>query len=879
MKETILLIDGSSLIFRAFYALPLLSNADGMFTNGIYGFLTMYEQLIAQFDPKYVLVAFDRATPTFRHQDYEHYKSTRQRAPGELAQQFGILKEVLTAMRVPQIDIEGYEADDIIGTMSRAANEQGVHAILVTGDRDYLQLITPDTHVYLTKKGITEMALYDEAKMKEEYGITPMQMIEVKGLMGDKSDNIPGIPGIGEKKALSYIQDYGSIEGLYEHIDEVKGPKTQQVIRDNQTVAFLSRKLGEIFLHVPMETDISNYRLGEEDEPEVIRWFERLGFSSFVKKRTDQRETKEFEPAQIADLAKATEALASFEGSHLSYLFFFDHDNYTMGRVKYLAFGNEDNAYLLSLSDDQESRTFLSDLFGNAKISKTTYDVKESLYPLKGMGVPVRGAIDDLMLVDYLNDPGQTSATIGQLARNVLHEDLTDPKNLIGKGKSRITMAEVPVEQLASYAAEVIWAIDKARAPLFEKLDSVQMRPLYDKVELPLAYVLADMEVTGFPIDRDALVALGDDFSARLEKLVADIYEDAGEVFNINSTKQLGQVLFETLNLPVVKKTKTGYSTDIEVLETLQGTHPIIENILNYRQLQKLLSTYIDGLLQAIHPDGRVHTTFKQTIAATGRLSSTDPNIQNIPIRSEEGRQIRKAFVPSIGRTLLDADYSQIELRILAHLAHDENMIHAFEDGMDIHTKTAAEVFGREPDEVTPLERSRAKAVNFGIVYGISDFGLSKDLKISRKEAKEYIDNYLESYPSIRDYMKRIVEEGKDNGFVETILKRRRYIPELASKNHNIRSFGERIALNTPIQGSAADIIKVAMIGVYHRLKEAGLKSQMLLQVHDELLVDVEPGEEEAVATLVEETMQNAATMSVALDVDVHYGNNWYEAK
>lgn len=879
MKDTILLIDGSSLIFRAFYALPLLSNADGMFTNGVYGFLTMYEQLIAQFDPKYVLVAFDRATPTFRHEDYKDYKSTRQKAPSELAQQFGILKEVLEAMRVPQLDLDGYEADDIIGTMSRAANEQGVRAILVTGDRDYLQLIAPDTQVYLTKKGITEMVMYDEETLKEEYGVTPAQMIDVKGLMGDKSDNIPGVPGIGEKKALGYIQEYGSIEGLYEHIDEVKGPKTKQVLIDNEQVAYMSRKLGEIHMNVPMDKELDRFAVQPEDEPEVIKWFDRLGFQSLAKKRTDNREIRVFEAAPLLSLAEAGKVLEKMKNSCVSFVTFSDHLNYTMGNVRYLAFGTADESVLVELKEDSDTERFLEALFADPSIEKATFDIKESLYALKKRGIQPKGHIDDIMLVDYLNDPGQTSATLGQLARNVLAADLTDPKNLMGKGKSKVTLTEIPVEQLQVLAAESVWAIDSLRTPLLEKLDSLQMRSLYDEVELPLAGVLADMEVVGFPIDKEALVALGDHFKEELEKLTAEIYEAAGEEFNINSTKQLGQVLFENLQLPVVKKTKTGYSTDIEVLETLQGTHPIIEAILSYRQLQKLQSTYIEGLLASIHPDGRVHTTFKQSIAATGRLASTDPNIQNIPVRSEEGRQIRKAFIPSEGRTLLDADYSQIELRILAHLAQDENMLQAFRDGMDIHTKTAAEVFHREPEDVTPLERSRAKAVNFGIVYGISDFGLSKDLKISRPEAKEYIENYLESYPSIKEYMKRIVEEGKENGFVETILKRRRYIPELVSKNHNIRNFGERIALNTPIQGSAADIIKVAMIGVYNRLQAEGLKSKLILQVHDELILDVEPGEEERAAKLVEEVMRGAAVMSVDLDVDVHFGKNWYEAK
>lgn len=877
MEKTILLIDGSSLIFRAFYALPLLTNADGLYTNGVYGFLTMYENLMNQFDPEYVLVAFDRSTPTFRHRDYEKYKGTREKAPSELAQQFGILKEVLEAMNVPQLDLDGYEADDILGTLSRESAKQGIRTILVTGDRDYLQLVDEHVEVYLTKKGITEMEMFDAAHFQEVYGITPRQMIDVKGLMGDKSDNIPGIPGIGEKKALDYIRTYGSIEGLYENIDAVRGPKTRQVVEEHQQQALLSKRLSEIFLNVPMDTNLESYKVKEENEEEVVRWFERLGFRSFAKKRTDQREAREFTPASLVDEKQAAEVLSKIGGDPLAYQMLFDHALYTSGNLRYVIFGNEAASYLVPIQNTEDTVLFLTALFTDGP--RITFDVKESLYPLNARQIPVDAKIDDLMLAEYLIDPGQSGVSLQQMARNYLQADLTDPKNLLGKGKNKITLGEVEKEVLQSLAAELVWALDELKAPVLEKLERLHMRSLYEEVEIPLAFVLADMELEGFPIDRAGLLELGEQFHARLEELTADIYEASGYPFNVNSTKQLGTVLFEELELPVVKRTKTGYSTDMEVLETLQDMHPIVNNILEYRQLQKLSSTYIDGLLASIHPDGRVHSTFRQNVAATGRLSSTDPNIQNIPIRSEEGRRIRKAFVASPGRTLLDADYSQIELRILAHLAQDETMLQAFADNIDIHTKTAAEVFGRELDEVSSLERSRAKAVNFGIVYGISDFGLSRDLKISRAEAKDYIENYLASYPSIRSYMTEIVEKGKEDGFVETILGRRRYIPELASKNRNIRNFGERIALNTPIQGSAADIIKVAMIGVHKRLREEGLRSRLLLQVHDELIVDVEPGEEKAVEALVREVMREAAVLSVPLVVDVNFGESWYDAK
>lgn len=877
MQETMLLIDGSSLIFRAFYALPLLTNADGLYTNGVYGFLTMYENLMAQFEPKYVLVAFDRSAPTFRHKEFKDYKGTRERAPSELAQQFGILKEVLDAMNVPQLDLDGYEADDILGTLAQTSAEQDIRTVIVTGDKDYLQLIRPNVEVYLTKRGITEMEMFDEAHLMEVYGITPRQMIDVKGLMGDKSDNIPGIPGIGEKKALGFIQSYGSIEGLYEHIDEVRGPKTKQVIEEHRPQALMSKRLGEIFLHVPMDTAPESYLVKEENTEEVVRWFERLDFRSLAKKRTEGRESKAFSEADLLTETAAAARVAEMADRTIAYQMFFDHALYTSGQLRYVVFGTQDEAYLVQITDSDETRPFLEALFSRG--DRVTFDVKESLYLLHRWEIPIQSRIDDLMLAEYLNDPGQSGVSLQQMARNYLQTDLSDPKDLLGKGKNRITLGEKEPEALRVLASELVWAIGQLTEPVFEKLDALRMRPLYEEVEIPLAFVLAEMEEIGFPIDRDALVELGEQFTARVNELSERIYEVAGYPFNINSTKQLGKILFEQLELPVVKRTKTGYSTDMEVLETLQDQHPVIADILEYRQMQKLQSTYIDGLLASIHEDGRVHSTFRQNVAATGRLSSTDPNIQNIPVRSEEGRRIRKAFVASPGRMLLDADYSQIELRILAHLAQDENMIHAFAEEIDIHTKTAAEVFNRPLDEVTPLERSRAKAVNFGIVYGISDFGLSRDLKISRAEAKDYIENYLASYPDIRAYMTQIVEQGKKDGYVETILGRRRYIPELESKNRNIRNFGERIALNTPIQGSAADIIKVAMIGVARGLKQEGLKSQLLLQVHDELIIDTEPGEEEAVKTLVEEVMRHAAELSVPLIVDAHFGKSWYDAK
>lgn len=874
MKETLLLVDGSSLIFRAFYALPPLTNQEGIYTNAVYGFLTMYEQLMAQFNPDYLLVAFDRPDPTFRHEEFEAYKGTRDKAPDELSGQFGLLKEVLHAMNVHQIDMTGYEADDILGTLAKQAKTQGYRSVLVTGDKDYLQLVEEDIEVYLTKRGIKDMHMYDVARIQEEYGIEPRQLIDVKGLMGDKSDNIPGIPGIGEKKALGFIQNYGSVEGLYEHLDEVSGKKTKETIAEYRQQALMSKRLGEILLTVPMETDVKKYAVQEENEKETLQWFERLEFNSLIKKRKKNAPVKEHAAAIVIPTDEAAALLRTWEGTLYFYLLF-DDELYTHGTPKRLCFGNGEVAYVTELSEMEPLQAIVED---EGKVA-VTFNAKETFYAALQQGFDIRAKIDDLMLAQYLNDPGQVNETLEQLARNVLALNLTDKKDLMGKGKQKVLLADLPLGGITQWVTQSLAAMEDLEEPIFSQLEEREMKLLYEDLELPLAKVLADMEFTGFPIDKQALLDLHKEFEGRLETLVQEIYDIAGYEFNINSTKQLGVLLFEELDLPVIKKTKTGYSTNVEVLEALEDQHPIARKILDYRSLQKLQSTYVDGLLAAIHEDGRVHTTFNQTVAATGRLSSTDPNIQNIPVRTEEGRLIRKAFTASEGNTLIDADYSQIELRILAHLAGDENMIDAFKHDIDIHTKTAAEVFDVGIDEVTPLMRSRAKAVNFGIVYGISDYGLSRDLKISRPEAKEYIDNYKDSYPQIKKYMDEIIETGKEQGYVQTIWKRRRYVPELTSKNFNVRGFGERIALNTPIQGSAADIIKFAMLAVYRRLKEEKLESQMLLQVHDELIIDAHPDEVERVEALLREVMPGVAELQVPLEVDVNKGPNWYEAK
>lgn len=872
-----MLIDGSSLIFRAFFALPNLSNNDGVMTNGVYGFLTMYRNAFDKYKPDYVLVAFDRSSKTFRNDEYEDYKANRDKTPNELSYQFGILKDVLDSMGVKYTDLDGFEADDIVGTYARMAKEAGDEAVLITGDRDYLQLVDDNVLVYLTKKGVSDTVEYTVDKIKEEYGITPKQLIDVKGLMGDKSDNIPGVDGIGEKRALEFIRKYGSIENLYDNLDEISGKKTKESLENNEAVAYMSKKIGTIVTHAPVEFEYDDLALGEVDKEGLREKFSKLNFNKFLEELDgdgSESESKEFTYKIGGNLKDLIDS--SKKTKEIFFKSVYDGENYIHSEIYRLAIKTKDtDTYII----EPEKISELKNIFEDKTINKISFDIKEEMVLLDKLGIDLIGPYDDLMLMHYLIDPSRSSYDLKLLSQSYLTYELDSDESLIGKGAKTKKYAEVDQDDLAKLLASQVNAIEDSRDKVFKNLAEYEMVDLYENIEKRLARVLASMEIIGFGTDRKILEGLKADLDKQIEAITSEIYDLAGSEFNINSTKQLGEVLFKDLDLPVVKKTKTGFSTDAKVLEKLRDKHPIIEKIERYREIYKLRSTYIEGLENAIDEDGRIRSTFRQNIASTGRLSSQEPNLQNLPIKTDEGRAIRKAFKAGEGKVLIDADYSQIELRILASLADDKNMQDAFNHGIDIHTQTASEVFHTPLDEVTKLQRSEAKAVNFGIIYGISDYGLSQNLNIPRPRAKEYIDKYKKSYPQIKEYMDDVVQLARSQGYIETLFKRRRYIPEISSRNFNVRSFGERIALNTPIQGTAADIIKIAMIDTYNKLKEEGLDAKIILQIHDEIIIESSEKDKEKARDILKKCMEGAAKLKVDLLVDIGFGESMYESK
>ena len=889
-SKRLLVIDGNSLIHRAFYALPLLSTKDGIYTNGVYGFLTMLYKIEEDYEYDYISVAFDKKGPTFRHEAFDLYKANRDSTPNELSFQFPILKEILNAMNINQIELDGYEADDIAGTLAKLGEEENMEVILVTGDKDYLQLTSDKTEVLLTKKGITQLEKYDKKRIIEEYGITPEQFIDLKGLMGDQSDNIPGVPGIGEKTGIKLLKEFGTMENLYENIDYVKGKKTKESLIEHKNIAFLSRKLGEIITNVPLELSLDELKVQEPDWEKLEELYNKLEFNSLLSKipedKLSNKENSNYETKyKIVKNNEYNNIIKEIENSKsFGFKFLFENEHYIKSEILGIGIKTEKNpAYFISFLENNIkdfSKTF-KPYFESEKIEKYGHMLKMDIFALLKLGINIKNINFDTMIGSYLLNPAQTNYSINELAKEYLNIYGTDEEELLGKGKNKKSFKDLNIESQAKYIAMTLDFISKIKEPIKNKIEEQGMKKLYYDIELPLVEVLAHMEFNGFKVDLSVLEELGNEFQIEIDKLTQDIYTLAGKEFNINSPKQLGEILFDKLNLPVIKKTKTGYSTDAEVLDKLKGQHDIINKILKYRQMVKLKSTYIDGLINEINPEtGKIHSTFNQTVTNTGRISSTEPNLQNIPIRTEEGRKIRKAFVPeSKEYILVDGDYSQIELRVLAHISGDPKMMEAFFHNVDIHTQTASEVFNIPKEEVTPLMRSRAKAVNFGIVYGISDYGLSRDLDISRKEAKEYIDNYLKNYIMVDKYMKDIVNKGKKDGYVETLLNRRRYIPELKSRNFNVRSFGERIAMNTPIQGSAADIIKIAMVKVHRELKNRKLKSRLILQVHDELIIETFKDEVEEVKKVMKDIMENSIKLDIPLKVEISIGENWYETK
>lgn len=907
-NNKLMILDGNSLLFRAFYAMPPLKTKKGQYTNAVYGFLSMLYKVMDDFNPDYICVAFDPKKPTFRHKQYKDYKATRAKAPNELIEQFQLIRDVLEIHNIKSIEIEGFEADDVAGTIACKAKKLGFQVYLVTSDKDYLQLIDENIKVLLTKKGVTNIHEIDLNTLMEEYGITPTEFIDLKALMGDTSDNIPGVGGVGEKTALKLIHEYKSLDNIYENIDNIKG-KLREKLENDKIQAYMSQTLARIIKDIPLELDFQEYKVTKPDIERLISLYDDLEFRVFKKRLNDylgrqdiqismfdnsEREAKSKEVKEkvvssityidkIDDIYQIVKFANKSKKIALKFLLKDERALYSEA----LALGVSDcngSIYYIDFDkvDSREALYILKEVFEDHEVKKIGHGLKNEIIYLMKHDIELKNISFDSEIAKYLLNPSETSYSIDKIAYEYLEKELPSKKDLLGTGKKKITFNEIDLENRMEFIFNYLNTIIKSEDKILLEINELNMKDLYMNIELPLIEVLSSMEYVGFKVDENVLNELGTHFEEKIKELEAKIYSLAGEEFNINSPKQLSVILFEKLKLPIIKKTKTGISTDVEVLEKLKAEHEIVELIIEYRSMAKLNSTYVEGLRNVIDKNTkRVHSIFNQTIAATGRISSTDPNLQNIPTRTDEGKELRKAFIAEEGYVLCDADYSQIELRVLAHLANEKNLIDAFRDNIDIHTKTAAEVFKVKIEEVTEEMRSRAKAVNFGIVYGISDYGLSRDLNISRKEAKEYIDNYLNYYHSINKYMKDIVEQGKKEGYVETYFGRRRYIPELSSRNFNIRSFGERIALNTPVQGTAADIIKLAMIGVFRKLKENKMKSRLILQVHDELIVEAHESELEEVKALIREEMENVvdSNFKVHLDVDVNVGGSWYDAK
>jgi DNA polymerase I len=874
-KEKVLLLDGNSLAYRAFFALPPLTNDFGVHTNATYGFTMMLNKIIEEEQPTKMMVAFDAGKTTFRHESYSEYKGGRAKTPPELSEQFPYIRKLIDAYNIKRYELPNFEADDIIGTLAKEAEGHDIDVIIVSGDKDLTQLATDRVTVYVTRKGITDIEKYTPAHIKEKWEIEPLQIIDMKGLMGDQSDNIPGVPGVGEKTAIKLLKEYGSVEALYNNIDNMKTSKMKEKLVANEESAHLSKKLATIFLEAPIEISLNDLAYTGPNDEALREVWQELGFKSLLEKTDFNVEKKEQAEIKVEIASQVTEdMLADKMAVHVE----IENEHYHSAQAFGIALVNDSRNIYVPIDVVLNSAVLKSWLADPTK-EKYMSDLKAAQCLLKRIDIDLNGVTFDLLLAAYIAKPSISGDDVAVLAKEFGYTDVQQNEEVYGKGAK---WNKPEQSSLADHVARKALAIWNVRPTLVEKLKENEQYELYNELELPLAKILGQMESEGITVQQATLEQMGEELTARLAEIEAQIYELAGEKFNINSPKQLGVILFDKLGLPVIKKTKTGYSTAADVLEKLKSEHEIVKDILTYRTLSKLNSTYIEGLIKEIHcEDSKVHTRFMQALTATGRLSSTDPNLQNIPIRLEEGRKIRKAFVPSESDwVMFAADYSQIELRVLAHMCGDDVLVDAFKNGMDIHTRTAMDVFGVEnPDEVTSLMRRTAKAVNFGIVYGISDYGLSQSLDITRKEAAKFIENYLQSFPGVKKYMDSIVEDAKKTGYVTTILNRRRYLPDITSSNFNLRSFAERTAMNTPIQGSAADIIKKAMIDMNARLEQEGLQAKLLLQVHDELIFEAPKEEIEILERIVPEVMENAIELIVPLKVDYSHGPTWYDAK
>ena len=929
MKKKLLLIDGNSIMNRAFYGImgsKALTTKDGKYTNAIYGFLAILFKLLEEEKPDYIGVTFDLKAPTARHKMYEGYKANRKGMPTELAEQMPIIKDVLRAMNIDIIEKEGYEGDDVIGTLSRYGEQKGLEVVILSGDRDTFQLATDNVRINIprTKGGKTETEIFNREKVKEVYGIEPKQLIEVKGLQGDASDNIPGVPGIGEKTALSLVQKYETIDNLYKKLEsgeaDVKG-KQKEKLEQNKDLAYLSRTLGEINTKVPIEDTLEELKLEEWDKPKVLELFKELNFKRYIDRFNLQNEAGKGDnfseenniESQYKVVEKSIEEIKTIIEKQDKMIFYIetekvnDEDKIIKEKITGISIFNssENEAYYIDIKNVGKIQE-LKEIFENDKILKIGIDLGRVYILLRQEGIDFKGINYDASIAAYILNPTNNKLKLTDLAEQYLkidvNEILGDSKSskveqinlfdamqgagLSGSNEEKSEEEKIKEEQEKTQKAEekkctlYAYIIYKLQEITMKKLEGINAVDLFNNIDMPTVTVLANMQWNGMYADLEELNKFGKQLKEQLEIKTKMIYEMAGEEFNINSTKQLGEILFEKMKLPVVKKTKSGYSTDVDVLEKLKSEDPIISEILDYRQLMKLNSTYVEGLKPYINPKTkRIHSFFHQTITATGRISSTEPNSQNIPTRFELGKQVRKIFKPEPGKVYIDADYSQIELRVLAHMSEDTHMVQAFKDGEDIHRQAASKVFKTPMEEVTKEQRSNAKAVNFGIVYGISDFGLGEQLGISRKIAKQYIEEYLQEYAGIKNFMDDMKEKAKKTGYVETLFNRRRYIPELKSNNYMVRQFGERAAMNTPIQGTAADIMKIAMINVYKKLIEENLEAKIVLQVHDEMMIEAPLAEAEKVKEIVKTEMESAIKLNVPLIAEVSEAENWYECK
>ncbi|NLZ90978.1 MAG: DNA polymerase I [Clostridiales bacterium] len=898
-KPRMIVIDGNSLINRAFYALPPLSTKQGLPTNAVYGFVTMLFKILEEYNPDYISVAFDRKEATFRHNEYSDYKAQRKGMPEDLAVQVPVLKDLLDAMDINRMEAAGFEADDVIGTLSRYGEQEGMEVLIVTGDRDALQLVSDSVKVIYTKRGVSDFELCDKRSVKERYGLEPAGLIDLKGLMGDKSDNIPGVPGVGEKTALKLLQQYGNLEAVLENANNMPEGRLKQSLISNIQQAVLSKKLATICRDIPIVLDIGRSRKPSPDIHRVAAKLSELEFNSLIDRakdllgtgdtaKTPGNKTPECTYTCLETLDGMDAVLENIQRNKcMAFEIVTSTDDdiefevygisiaWDRGEGVYIPTGNEGCAL-----DEAAVFNALKPIMEDGSIKKLGHHLKQDIIALAKRGISLVNYTFDSEIFAYLLDPAASSYDLEKIAIKYLGENIAGIEEIAGKGKDRIRFNQIEMEKICRYLADRARCMFALRDVLEKQIRDAGMEDLVYSVELPLVQVLASMQLTGIRLDRKELEQYLGKLGRNIEALTLEIYSHAGEEFNINSTKQLGEVLFVKLGLPPVKKTKTGYSTDVEVLEQLRDRHPIVEKVLEYRQLIKLKSTYAEGLMKAINPrTGRVHSNFKQTVTTTGRISSTEPNLQNIPIKLDLGREIRRAFIPGSEEYLfVAADYSQIELRVLAHVSGDKNLIKAFREQQDIHSRTAAQVFDVTPLEVTPAMRNSAKAVNFGIIYGISDFGLARSLHIPRSKAAGYIKRYFEVFSGVREYMDRVIKEGTRQGMVRTMLGRTRYLPELKSGNRNIRNLGERLAMNTPIQGSAADIIKLAMNKVYNRLKEENLRSRLVLQVHDELIIETHRDELDRVKAILRECMEGAVDLKVPLEVKMSVGRNWYEA-